>query len=206
MPELKLGVNLCYCRKRWTEPEDWVRTVKDDIGVDVIEFSSDLLDPLLMPQAMIDAKSAKFKELTEASGIEVFDYYTGVITHCLNLLSDPDPAMREVGFAWCRGASKLAAAMGAGGIGGHFDTIPSNDINDPQRYAACIDRCVESAKRVAQDAKDAGLQFIMWEQMYAPSEVPYTHEQTVDFHKRANDGAAVPVHITVDVGHMACQN
>lgn len=206
MPELKLGVNLCFVRKRWTEPEEWVDKVRNDLDLDVIEFCSDLLDPLLMPQGMLDEKVGRFRELTDKNGIEVYDYYTGVITHCLNLLSDPDERMRETGFKWCRGASKLAAAMGAKSIGGHFDTIPSADINDPKRYAACIDRCVETAQRVAREAKAEGMEFVQWEQMYAPSEVPYTHEQTVDFHARANDGAAIPITITVDVGHMACHN
>ena len=206
MPELTLGINLCFARKRWTKPEEWLPLVRDRIGVGVVEFCSDILDPLLTPADAAAEMAGRIRDQAAKFGVEILDYYTGVITHCLCLLSDPDARLRQVGIDWCRGACMLAAQMSAKGIGGHFDTIPYPDWSDPSRYAACIDRLVDSAKIVAKDAKAAGLQFVLWEQMYTPSEIPYRIGQAKDFYRRANNGSAVPVHATVDVGHACCQN
>jgi hypothetical protein len=206
VPELRLGINLCFARKRWTQPGEWLPLVRDRIGVDVVEFCSDILDPLLTPLDVQVEMADRIREQAGSLAVEVLDYYTGIITHCLCLLSDPDARLRQVGISWCKSASKLAAAMGARGIGGHFDTIPYADWSDPKRYAACIDRLAESAKIMARDAKAAGLEFVLWEQMYTPSEIPYRIAQARDFYRRANEGAAVPIYATVDVGHACCQN
>jgi D-erythrulose 1-phosphate 3-epimerase len=40
-----LGINLSFAVKRWPEPEAWSAFVRDELGLDLVQFSFDLLDP-----------------------------------------------------------------------------------------------------------------------------------------------------------------
>jgi sugar phosphate isomerase/epimerase len=199
-------MNMCFLRKRWVEPEEWAELIDEKLGVKYAEFTSDLLDPFFVPEPARSRLAAETKNAFESRGITMVDYYTGVITHCLNLLSHPEPTIRERAMEWCREAIVLAEKMGAGGIGGHFDTIVRPDCLDPERRAVRIDGVIASFQSLSEHAKEHGLDFLLWEQMYTPSEAPYTIAEAQDLYNRANDGAAVPIYLTVDVGHMCSHN
>jgi hypothetical protein len=42
---MPLGVNLCFAVKRMPEPERWAAFVREDLGLDRVQFTFDLLDP-----------------------------------------------------------------------------------------------------------------------------------------------------------------
>jgi len=197
-----LAINMCFLRKRWAEPEEWAEIIDGQLRLKYAEFSSDLLDPFFVPEPARSRIAQKTRDAFDGRGITLVDYYTGLVTHCLNLLSHPDPAVRDSGMKWCREAIVLASQMGAGGLGGHFDTIVSGECLDPKRRAARIDDVIKSFQSLSHDAKEHGLKFILWEQMYTPSEAPYTIAEAAHIHELANEGAAVPIYLTVDVGHM----
>ncbi len=46
----------------------------------------------------------------------------------------------------------------------------------------------------------------MLEQMYVPSEKPYTLDEAQEYYDKFNKDSAVPVYLTVDVGHACCHN
>jgi len=200
-----LGVDNCFARKRWPRNEVWADIVANRFKVKYLEYNGDQLDPLCYPPHAIPRLAEEVKTATTDRGIEIYDYYTGIITHNLNLLSHPDDDVREYGFKWCADSCKIAKMMGARCVGGHYDTITETDAADPKSYAACIDRLVKSMQRLSRVAKEEGLPFIMLEQMYTPLEAPYTIKQTREMYEAINADAAVPVYITVDVVHMCCQ-
>ena len=39
----RLGINNCFAVKRWPRPDDWAAIVKNDLGLDTVELSLDLL-------------------------------------------------------------------------------------------------------------------------------------------------------------------
>ena len=39
----RLGINNCFAVKRWPRPGDWAAIVADDLGLDTVELSLDLL-------------------------------------------------------------------------------------------------------------------------------------------------------------------
>jgi sugar phosphate isomerase/epimerase len=197
-----LAINMCFLRKRWTEPEQWAEIIDKQLGLKYAEFCADLLDPFFVPEPARSRIAEETRRAFESRDMSIVDYYTGVITHCLNLLSHPDPAVRETGMKWFREAIVFADQIGAGGVGGHFDTIAYPECLDAKRRAARIDGVIESFQSLSQDAKENGLKFLLWEQMYTPSEAPYTIAEAQDIYERVNEGAAVPVYLTVDVGHM----
>ena len=206
MTKLKLGVDLSFAKKRWPEPEIWIDIVKNQLGLKYVEFDTDFLDPLFISKPTWIDIAAEINQLTKDSGLEIHNYFTGAMTHCVNLLSHPDQRIRNDGIRWCEEAIKLTSILGARGIGGHFDTISENDLKNPERYEMLIDNLVDSTRHLSKLAKEEGQEFILWEQIYAPSEVPYTIEQSKEFMTRINDAAHVPIPLVIDLGHMCCQN
>ena len=207
MANLRLGVNLAFARKRWPQPEEWLEIVKNRIGLRWVEFCSDLLDPIFVPEPVRSHLATEIRQKTEEYGIQIFDYYTGLMPHCFNLLSHPDDEVRAEGVRWCEGAIRLATKMGVRGVGGHFDAISVSDWTDPDRYKSRIDSLIKSLQDLSLLAEQQGQDFILWEQMYNPSEAPYTIEQAEELYRRVNDkNSGVPVYLTVDVGHSCCQN
>jgi len=201
-----LGVDNCFARKRWPRPAEWADLLANRFHVKYLEFTADLLDPFTSPPAAVPRLAAEVKQTAEDYGIDICIYYTGVITHCLNLVSHPDDEVRQHGFQWLAGGARIAKLIGARGIGGHYDTIAENDVADASVYAARIEGIVESMQRLSRVARDEGLEYVALEQMYTPIEAPYTIQQSRQMYEAINADAAVPVHLTVDVGHMCCQN
>ena len=204
--QLKLGVDLSFATKRWPEPEAWLEIVKNKLGLKYVEFDSDFLDPLFISEPTRSEVASKIRALADEYEVEIHNCFTGVMTHCVNLLSHPDERIRQDGVRWCEHAITLTTKLGARGIGGHFDTISSRDLDDPERYRMLTDNLISTFEYLSTIAKQQGQEFILWEQLYAPSEIPYTIRQTEQWMERLNEKASVPIPLVIDVGHMCCQN
>ena len=63
-PRIHLGINTCFAVKRWPEPEQWIRIVTQELGLEYCQFSLDLVDPMLDA----DATRAYADEARTASG------------------------------------------------------------------------------------------------------------------------------------------
>lgn len=206
MTKLKLGVDLSFAKKRWPEPEAWLDIVVNKLGLKYVEFDTDFLDPLFISEPTASEVALEIRNLAQGYGVEIHNYFTGAMTHSVNLISHPDARIRREGVRWCVEAMKVATYLGAKGIGGHFDTVSSRDLGDPARYGMLIDHLIDAFHFLSGIAAEQGHEFILWEQIYAPSEVPYTIHQAEEFMDRLNRNAKVPIHLVVDVGHMCCQN
>ena len=205
MAEIKLGVDLSFAKKRFPEPEVWIDIVKNKIGLTIVEFDSDFLDPFFVSEPGLSEIASETKKLVDDNGLEIHNYFTGTITHCVNLVSHPDERVRKDGIRWCQEAIKLATKLGAKGIGGHFDMISSNDLGNPDRYKMIVDHLISAFQDLSVLAKQEGQEFILWEQMYTPNEIPYTIHQTKELMERVNEKAQVPIQLVIDLGHMCCQ-
>ena len=40
----ELGINTCFAVKRWPQPERWARLVRDELRLDLVQHSLDLVD------------------------------------------------------------------------------------------------------------------------------------------------------------------
>ena len=208
MGKFKLGIDLAFAVKRWPEPEIWIDIVRNQLGLRYLEFDSDFVDPLFLRESSWRPAAEGIRRQAAAAGLNIHNYFTGEMTHCVNLLSHPRSDFREDGMIWCEKALEVTSALGAEGLGGHFDTISSADLRNPAVYKERWDHLVKCARHLSRKAKNAGHRFLLWEQIYAPSEVPYTLDQTSHFFEEVNadnpDG--VPVELVTDLGHMCCQN
>ena len=105
---------------------------------------------------------------------------------------------------WIPSAVTLALAMGCDRIGGHWDAIPVEVMADQRAYQSAVGRVQSIFRELARAAAASGMGAIYNEQMYVPSEIPWTLKQAEEFLlavNRDNDGC--PVLLTIDVGHQA---
>ena len=203
--KLHLGIDLAFARMRWPQPTEWLWVV-NKLGIKYVEFCSDFLDPILISKHSRLRVAQKTRREAEKAGVVIYDYYTGQISHCLNLLSDARPDVRKDGLRWCEEAIKVAAALGVKAIGGHFDHIAHRNLSSPHERRFLLQCLFKYYQHLSELARKEGLEFMMLEQMYLPAEKPYTIDETEDFYQKLNKTSAVPIYITVDVGHSCCLN
>lgn len=201
---LDIGINGAFITRRWEDPDNWMRLTAE-LGYPVHEFCGDVVDPFFsgdrtyqMQTAIATAAAAMQHD------VHICDIYTGVATHRFHGLSHSDEAARARMRDWIIECMDVAAAMGVSRIGGHWDAYSVEVMADAKRFAQAKARTHQQFRDLAVIARSKGMKAIYQEQMYIPSEEPWTIAGAYEFMQAVNkDNAGVPVLLTVDVGHMA---
>ncbi len=203
---LRLGLDGAFATRRWERPDNIMRITRQ-VGFDIHEFCADSIDPFFMGDKEFQMSLAQeIRAAAARHGICIIDLYTGVATHRFHGLSNSHPAPRQRMRQWLMEAMDLARAMGTDRLGGHVDAVPVEVWEHPEEYKKAIARIYAQVRELAVIAKDKGLKALYMEQMYTPSEVPWTLAQTTEYLQAVNiDNDGVPVYTTVDVGHQAGQ-
>ena len=191
----RLGINTCFAVKRWPRPADWIPVVRDELGLDLVQHSFDLVRA-----GTTGAEVADLRAKVAAAGIELHSTFTGLAAYSANLLLDPDPAGRAEAEAWYAWAIDLTAAMGGRATGGHVGAFSVADWVDPALRAAAWVRLGAALKRLAARASAAGLEYLMVENRAAarePSTMTMIRDLLTD-----GDPDHVPIALCLDVGHM----
>jgi sugar phosphate isomerase/epimerase len=201
---LQLGINGAFCTRRWEEPENWMRITRE-LGFRCHEFCADVIDPFFSGDREYQLETARaVRGAAERRGVFITDIYTGVATHRFHGLSHGDPRVRRRMQEWITDCMDIALAMGTDAVGGHWDALSVEVLEDEARTGATMARTIDAFRHLARVAADKGLRVLHNEQMYIPSETPWTLAQTEEFLIAANrDSSGVPVRVTVDVGHQA---
>ena len=84
----RLGINTCFAVKRWPEPGDWARIVRDELGLDTVELSLDLIEDV-GGRTVNQVRSA-----LDEYGLRAETVFTGLAAYSLNLLMHPDAVRR----------------------------------------------------------------------------------------------------------------
>ena len=95
MAKVELGINNCFAIGRYPEPEEWLRIVKEELGLQHVQFSFDLLDPVIIDEEIVKEKCAFIRRLADEGEVKIDTAVTGEVAHKFNLLLDPDPGMRR---------------------------------------------------------------------------------------------------------------
>ena len=200
-----IGVNGAFITRRWEEPDNWMRLTRE-LGYPNHSFCGDVIDPFFSgDKAFQLEQAAQTKAAAEKYGIRITDLYTGVATHRFHGLSHSHPSPRARMREWIVEAMDLALAMGSDCIGGHWDAFSMEVMASEERYEEAWQRIVQTFRELAQVAAQKGMHGLYQEQMYIPSEVPWTLAQQERFLIEANQDneGGIPVLTTLDVGHMA---
>jgi sugar phosphate isomerase/epimerase len=126
--------------------------------------------------------------------------FTGLAAYSSNLLLAPGEADRQASLAWFRAVIGFTRAIGGRATGGHVGAFSVPDWRDPARRAALWDELQASLAELAAEARGAGLEYLMVENLAAarePSTMAMIRELLTD-----GDGQRVPIRLCLDVGHM----
>lgn len=201
----ELGINGAFLTRRWERPGNWMKLTRE-IGFRNHEFCADVLDPFFSGDREFQLETARQVKAEAARyGVTITDVYTGVATHRFHGLSHSHPAPRQRMKQWILDCCDLCLAMGTDRIGGHWDAISVEVMADPRAYESAIGRVQSIFRELARAARAKGMGALYNEQMYIPSEIPWTLEQTERFLQAVNtdNEGGCPVYITIDVGHQA---
>lgn len=203
-PEIKLGVNGAFLTRRWEQPENWMRLTRE-CGFRYHSFCADVVDPFFSGDREYQLETARqVRHYAEQYGITISDVYTGVATHRFHGLSHSDPRVRKRMMEWIEACADLALEMGTDAVGGHWDAFSVEVLSDSVRAQQSWDRLIDTFRQLAQMFKRKGLRALYQEQMYIPSEKPWTLAEAEAFLVEVNrDSEGVPVYLTLDTGHAA---
>jgi len=196
--DIQLGVNTCFAVKRWPGVEDWLPIVRDRLGLRLVQHSFDLVVDGADP-----AIAAVLGRTVQAGGLELHSTFTGLAAYSRNLLGDPDPVARAAATDWYEWAIGWTAAAGGRATGGHVGALSVADWTDPDRRTAAWRSLRESLSRLAGVARDAGLDYLMVENLAAARE-PSTMENVRSLLYDGDAGRA-PIRLCLDVGHMCVE-
>lgn len=202
---VELGVNGAFITRRWEEPDNWMRLTRE-VGFRNHSFCGDVIDPFFSGDAPFQMEqAAQVRAAAQRYGVRITDVYTGVATHRFHGLSHSHPSPRTRMREWILRAMDIALALGTDCLGGHWDAFSVEVMENDTRYEEAWRRLVETFRELAQVAAQKGMHAIYQEQMYIPSEVPWTLAQAERFLVEVNrdNTGAVPVYLTLDVGHQA---
>jgi sugar phosphate isomerase/epimerase len=202
---IPLGVNLSFCVKRWVTPDLWARLVRHELGLNLVQFSFDLVDPA-WPDDLLTELAEDQRRTAAAHGITLHSAFIGLAHYTYNQLLHPNPRVRDVAEAWLARAYRFASLAGISRVGGpfgavasHFDGTEDDAIPDAD-YRDLVSRMM----RLSEVARQHGLTELYIEPTPMRRECPWTIDQALAMLADVA-GAAVPWKLCVDWGHGTFQ-
>ena len=195
----RLGVNTCFAVKRWPRPEDWARIVRDDLGLDLVQHSLDLVDLDGDPE-WAKAQAFELAERCAEFDLRLHSTFTGLAAYSSSLLLHPDERARRQAEKWYRRAIDFTATAGAPATGGHVGAYSVPDWLDSERRAGLASDLRAAFRRLASYARSAGLDTLYVENMAAARE-PSTMDAVAGLLNGGDDRHAA-IALCLDVGHQ----
>jgi len=195
----RLGINNCFAVKRWPRPQDWAQVVREELGLDLVELSLDLMPRMGTPGER-RRTADQVRAALDRHGLTAETTFTGLAAYSLSLLMHPDPDHRRSAFDWYLAVIDLTAQMGARAAGGHVGAMSVPDWSDPARRAERWAGLRHDLAELAAHARSAGLDHLLIENLASARE-PSTIAQAADL-LTDGDPEHVPVRLCLDVGHQ----
>jgi D-erythrulose 1-phosphate 3-epimerase len=201
MTAIPFGVNLSFCVKRWVTPALWTKVVRERLGLDLVQFSFDLVDPA-WPHDLLTGPAADIRRHAQEQGITVHSAFIGLAHYTFNQLLHPDPRIRDLAEDWMLYAYRFAGMAGITRVGGPLGAVASRvDGHEPDSiseadYADLIERML----RLGAAAAEVGMTELFVEPTPMRREWPWTPAQAA---RMAADTASSPVpwNFCLDWGH-----
>lgn len=199
-----LGINGAFLTRRWEEPENWMRLTAE-LGFRYHSFCADVLDPFFSGDRSYQLEAAAAtRSAAEEYGVVLWDVYTGVATHRFHGLSHRDERVRARMRQWILDCYEICRALGCTRLGGHWDAISVEALANPGETEQAVQRLIRQFRDLAEAGRDYGITALYNEQMYIPSEIPWTLDQAERLLLETNrDRTGPPLLLTLDVGHQA---
>jgi sugar phosphate isomerase/epimerase len=196
---VRLGVNNCFAVKRWPRPADWAPLVRDELGLDLVELSLDLMSDIGTAAARQRVADQTLEALG-GCGLTAETTFTGLAAYSDSLLLHPDAEHRRAAMDWYRGVIDLTARLGANGAGGHVGAMSVPDWTNPARRAERLSGLQQDLVTLTAHARAAGLDYLLIENLASPRE-PSTIAG-LEALLTEGDAEHVPARLCLDVGHQ----
>lgn len=196
---MKLGLHLSFAVKRWLEPKQLAMMIKNDFGVDHIQFSWDLIDPW-WPQEQRDVMVAQYKEAFAKAGVEIDATFGGMASYTFAHLLAPEKAQRDAAFIFFKRAIDLSVELGAKVMGTPVGGMTYNDARDPQKRQERYEDMLDYLRKLAEYGKSKGLEEIHIEATPLITEFPHSPDVSIKMMQDL-EGTAIPIKLLIDWGH-----
>src|SRR5207237_4301427 len=141
----EFGINLGFAIKRWPQPEEWAAVVREQLELDLVQFSFDLLDPWWPEHRRLAARA---KAAADEHGIRVHSAQVGLAKYTYNGLLHPDPDARAASVEWWRMAIDVAVELGCEAMGGPLGAITVPEAARPGVRERRYDELLETMARL----------------------------------------------------------
>lgn len=197
--DVKLGINCGFAINRYTEPKEWTRIVREELGLKHVQFVADLLNPFL-PKEYIEEQVVSLQQCIKQYDLSVDSVFTSAYTR-VNHLMHPDEVVRKIWLQWFKDFFTIGARLGAKNGGSHFGILTFPSYDDENRRAFLIEEAVKSWQELTFFAKEIGFTCLIFEPMSVPREMANTIEETEALLERVNAHCGIPMKVCLDVGH-----
>ena len=198
--KITIGVNNGFAAKNWPEPREWARIIVHELGLQYVQFSFDLLDPTL-PEPNRNSLCVEVRRAIDEFRLVLHSTFTGLIIYSRNHLAHPDRGVRESAYHWYECALEVSNKLSAQACGGHIGAMSALDYADSKRRKFIRSQEVEAVRNLASSAAKLGLQYLLWEPMPTPREIPHEPDEAIELMEEVNQGSQIPVYLCFDVGH-----
>lgn len=196
---MKLGLNLSFAVKRWIEPERLAKLIKDDFGVDHIQFTWDLIDPW-WPEEQRKIMAQEYKTAFEKAGVTVDATFGGLASYSYAHLLAPSEIQREIAFSFFKRAIDLTIELGAEVMGTPVGGMSYDDARNPERREELYKEMLQYIRKLAEYGKTRGLKEIHIEATPLITEFPHSPQVSIQMMKDL-EGTEIPVKLLIDWGH-----
>jgi len=195
----RLGINTGFAVNRYSEPEEWIRIVGEELGLNIVQFTADMLN-VDLPSKIVIQQAARIQQACQKYNVEITSTFTGGFTR-VNHLAHPDVEIRDHWIKWFKKYVDLSVDLGARSMGSHFGIITHRDNNNLQERVKRREQNIKCWHEIAGYAKDRGLEFITWEPMSISREQGETIEEAHKLQRDVNITSPLPFKICLDVDH-----
>ena len=204
-PRIRLAVDNCFASKRWTEPAEWMRIVRD-LGLRYVEASADNeCDPLYHGVPALEKWRDKCRRASAETGVKVVNLYSGHGTYATLGLAHTEPEVRDRFLnLWLKPMAKLAGELGAG-LGFFCHAFPDSVLQSPERFQHAECDLFRRLAALATYAAECGCNKVGVEQMYTPHQIPWTIVGATKLLREVRREAQRDFYLTIDVGHQCGQ-
>jgi D-erythrulose 1-phosphate 3-epimerase len=197
--DVSLGINTCFAVKRWPTPDEWAAVVREELRMDLVQHSLDLVE-LGVPDELLHDQAGDVARACRAGDLTLDSTFTGLAAYSSSLLLHPDERLRAQARQWYARVMRFSAAAGARFAGGHVGAFSVAQWRQPPAREAGWRALERELGELAGGALDLGLEGLYVENMAVARE-PSTMAQ-VERLCSPGDAEHVPVLLCLDVGHQ----
>lgn len=201
---MKLGVNLSFAVKRWLGGAQLAAIVKEELGIDRVQFTWDLVDPW-WPEALRDPIARDYAKAFKAAGIEIESSFGGLASYTYNHFLAPTDELRQLGKQHLRRAIDMTSEMQVPVVGMPLGSYSADDAVNPMRREEIYKQALEAIVDISIYAKQRGMKAIMIEPVPLATEFPSSAEDSLQLMKGLEGESEIPVRLCVDWGHALFQ-